>query len=199
MCGSSQFYQRGSNSTLTFFLSWGGGGVKISLKACHHRLSRETPLIWRFTGRVDDSPILNAALVFQRIQTSTARKSYIFVIFRGGGGGSGPLSPLWITWCSDRSSCLLSHCHVLSYLESEKWLLCILSAVWLFLFCLFWMMPLHLHVNQKSDYDDDDDVFCHRYTFNHISWSKNAKKSVTFNVKIWIFLIYFWIDVQICW
>ena len=20
-----------------------------------------------------------------------------------------------------------------------------------------WMMPLHLHVNQKSDYDDDDD------------------------------------------
>ena len=22
-----------------------------------------------------------------------------------------------------------------------------------------WMMPLHLHVNQKSDYDDDDDGF----------------------------------------
>ena len=22
---------------------------------------------------------------------------------------------------------------------------------------LMWMMPLHLHVNQKSDYDDDDD------------------------------------------
>ena len=21
-----------------------------------------------------------------------------------------------------------------------------------------WMMPLHLHVNQKSDYDDDDDI-----------------------------------------
>ena len=21
---------------------------------------------------------------------------------------------------------------------------------------LMWMMPLHLHVNQKSDYDDDD-------------------------------------------
>ena len=21
-----------------------------------------------------------------------------------------------------------------------------------------WMMPLHLHVNQKSDYDDDDDL-----------------------------------------
>ena len=23
---------------------------------------------------------------------------------------------------------------------------------------LMWMMPLHLHVNQKSDYDYDDDV-----------------------------------------
>ena len=22
---------------------------------------------------------------------------------------------------------------------------------------LMWIMPLHLHVNQKSDYDDDDD------------------------------------------
>ena len=22
---------------------------------------------------------------------------------------------------------------------------------------LMWMMPLHLHVNQKSDYDDDND------------------------------------------
>ena len=22
---------------------------------------------------------------------------------------------------------------------------------------LMWMMPLHLHANQKSDYDDDDD------------------------------------------
>ena len=21
---------------------------------------------------------------------------------------------------------------------------------------LMWMMPLHLHINQKSDYDDDD-------------------------------------------
>ena len=22
-----------------------------------------------------------------------------------------------------------------------------------------WMMPLHLHVNQKSDYDDDDKLY----------------------------------------
>ena len=22
---------------------------------------------------------------------------------------------------------------------------------------MMWMMPLHLHVNKKSDYDDDDD------------------------------------------
>ena len=28
-----------------------------------------------------------------------------------------------------------------------------------------WMMPLHLHINQKSDYDDDDDVcMCERTT-----------------------------------
>ena len=24
---------------------------------------------------------------------------------------------------------------------------------------LMWLMPLHLHVNQKSDYDDDDDIY----------------------------------------
>ena len=25
---------------------------------------------------------------------------------------------------------------------------------------LMWMLPLHLHDNQKSDYDDDDDDDC---------------------------------------
>ena len=33
-----------------------------------------------------------------------------------------------------------------------------------------WMMPVHLHVNQKSDYDDDDDfpdkhILRHRHNF----------------------------------
>ena len=27
---------------------------------------------------------------------------------------------------------------------------------------LLWIWPLYLHVNQKSDYDDDDEVSCHR-------------------------------------
>ena len=29
-----------------------------------------------------------------------------------------------------------------------------------------WMMPLHLHVNQKSDYDDDDDYKKIGYNIN---------------------------------
>ena len=34
---------------------------------------------------------------------------------------------------------------------------------------LMWMMPLHLHVNQKSDYDDDDsNVYC-LYRYQYIS------------------------------
>ena len=42
----------------------------------------------------DDGPTLNAGLVvlccFQRIQTSNAKKPYIFVIFRWEGGGGRP-------------------------------------------------------------------------------------------------------------
>ena len=49
-------------------------------------------------GRDDDGPTLNAGLVvlcfFQGIQTSKSKKPYIFVIFRGGGGGvQTPLAP----------------------------------------------------------------------------------------------------------
>ena len=29
-----------------------------------------------------------------------------------------------------------------------------------------WVMPLHLHVNQKSDYDDDDPVQWFKFFFN---------------------------------
>ena len=35
-------------------------------------------------------------------------------------------------------------------------LLCVQLASYLERGPLMWMMPLHLHVNQKSDYDDDD-------------------------------------------
>ena len=51
-----------------------------------------------FRWRVDDSPTLNAGLVsfmiFQGIQTSIAKKPYIFVIFHGGGRGSRSPVPL---------------------------------------------------------------------------------------------------------
>ena len=53
-----------------------------------------------FLWRADDGPTLNAGwlgsfVIFQGIQTSIAKKPYIFVIFQGGGGGggSGPLVP----------------------------------------------------------------------------------------------------------
>ena len=36
--------------------------------------------------RADDDPTLNAGLIFQGIQTSNAKKPYMFVFFRGGGG-----------------------------------------------------------------------------------------------------------------
>ena len=38
---------------------------------------------------------LGSSVIFQGIPTCIARKPYIFVIFQGG-GGSGPLAPLWI-------------------------------------------------------------------------------------------------------
>ena len=38
-------------------------------------------------------------------------------------------------------------------------LLCVQLAIYLEEGPLMWMMPLHLFVNQKSDYYDDDDVY----------------------------------------
>ena len=38
-------------------------------------------------------------------------------------------------------------------------LLCVQPASYLERGPMMWMMPLHLHVNQKSDYDIYDDVF----------------------------------------
>ena len=50
-----------------------------------------------FRWRANDGQTLNAGLValnFQGIRTSIAKKSYIFVIIRGGGGVSIPVPPL---------------------------------------------------------------------------------------------------------
>ena len=49
-----------------------------------------------FRWRADDGPTVNAGLVaeiFQGIQAYIARKSYIFLIFRGGGGFGPPVPP----------------------------------------------------------------------------------------------------------
>ena len=92
MRGSRKFFQRGSN----FFLinEW----IQIPLKSGHHRPASEKPLKWRFAGvpmMVNIECWLGSFVIFQEIRTSIAQKLYIFVIFRGGGGGSGPpVSPL---------------------------------------------------------------------------------------------------------
>ena len=39
---------------------------------------------------------------------------------------------------------------------------------------MMWMLPLYLHANQKSDYDDDD-----MYGFMKNSWFRHKIKSVT--------------------
>ena len=65
-----------------------------------------------FRWRADDDPTLNASLValsFSGMQISIAKTPYIFVIFRGGGGGPDPLSPLWIRPCHETSVCVSRH------------------------------------------------------------------------------------------
>ena len=44
-------------------------------------------------------------------------------------------------------------------------LLCVQLAGYLERGLLMWMMPLHLHVNQKSDYDDDDEFKAQNFLF----------------------------------
>ena len=56
-----------------------------------------------FRWHADDEPTLNAGLVvlwFQGIRTSIAKKTYnLYFCDLFGGGGSEPLSPLWIRAC----------------------------------------------------------------------------------------------------
>ena len=42
---------------------------------------------------------LGTFVIFQGIQTSIAKKPYIFVFFQGGGGSRPPAPPLWIRPC----------------------------------------------------------------------------------------------------
>ena len=91
MRGSRKFCQSGYNFDNVFFCMR-GGTIKRPLKVCHHRPDSVTPFeCW-----------LGGFVIFQGIRTCIAKKPFIFVIFQGGGGGSGPPVPLWIrAWISN--------------------------------------------------------------------------------------------------
>ena len=86
--GSRKFFQRESNFDNVFFLD---EGIRIPLKAGHHRPASETPFQWRFA----DVPMMahiecwhGSFVIIQGIGTSIAKKPYICVIFQVGGGMS---------------------------------------------------------------------------------------------------------------
>ena len=93
MRGSRKFCQRGSNSaTLTIILD------RVPLKADQCRPASETPFKWRFAGVHIMVHIecwfhsFENFREFQEIQTSIAKKTYIFVISQG---VRTPCHPLW--------------------------------------------------------------------------------------------------------
>ena len=61
-------------------------------------------------------------------------------------------------------------------------LLCVQLASYLERGPLMWMMPLHLHVNQKSDYDDDDNLSPRTLQFNR---TKNGEKCSSWKYSAW--------------
>ena len=80
MRGFRKFFIRGSNSNVfCFFLVDEGREDQNNTKGVPSSASQ------LFRWRADGGPTLNASLVFQGIQTSIAKKPYIFVIFQGGG------------------------------------------------------------------------------------------------------------------
>ena len=48
-----------------------------------------------------------------------------------------------------------------------------------------WMMPLHLHVNQKSDYDDDDDIIIQFVSHTVWFFAKSIEKKIAKEWSIW--------------
>ena len=83
-------FVRGVQLWKHFFSLMTGGRIKIPQSAGHHRPASETSF-----KSADDGPTLNASLValwFKGIQTSIAKKPYIFCDFRGCSGP--PVAPL---------------------------------------------------------------------------------------------------------
>ena len=79
-----QIFNKKYSKRLCLIFPMRGERIPIPLKVGHNRPARETPLKYH---------TLNAGLVLQGIRTSIAKKPYIFVIFQGGGGVSGPPVP----------------------------------------------------------------------------------------------------------
>ena len=97
MRGSRKFCQRGSNDNnfIFSFFFIREEGVVITLLAGHDRPASETPFKWRFTGRPIWPNIecyLGSFVIFQGIQTSFAKKPYIFCDFSR--GSERPVPPL---------------------------------------------------------------------------------------------------------
>ena len=71
-------------------------------------------------------------------------------------------------------------------------LLCVQLASYLVRAQLMWMMPLHLHVNQKSLYDDYDEFFQCCLKKKMMSWSKNSLWSKGLKVVYTNFSLLIW-------
>ena len=82
----------------------------------HHWPASETPFKWRFTGvpiMAEHFMLVGSFEIFQGIQTSIAKKPYIFVIFQGGSEPPvPPPPPLWIRpWYNKVNSYPANTCH----------------------------------------------------------------------------------------
>ena len=82
-----------------WFFSWWGREDQINTKGVPSSARQRNAIEMAFCWRADGGPTLNASLVFQGIQTSIAKKPYIFVIFQGGGVRT-PCPPHWICPCN---------------------------------------------------------------------------------------------------
>ena len=116
-CGCPQNFSEWVQLCLRyFFLSWWGeGGSKYHYEQAimgplAKRLLNGVSLACRWWPNVECW--LGSFMIFQGIQTSIAKKPYIFVIFQGV-GGTDPLSPLlWIC------ACIQPYKHTFSYLSN---------------------------------------------------------------------------------
>ena len=92
-CADPESYVRGG-PTLTFLVDEGREDQNTTIEGPSSARQRNT-----FRWRADNGPTLNAGLVacdFSGDLDQYCFKTLFFMIFKGGGGGPDPLSPLWI-------------------------------------------------------------------------------------------------------